>query len=77
MFELQNGFFWLALDLMGIFVQVYMFIQYMKTYIVFQVHAHSVCITKCGFEPNRQSKFATMPAIHPPVEVQSGVTHGE
>lgn len=47
---------------------------YMYLYIYFQMHAQMY--QNCGPEP-RQSTSATMPTLHPPVEVQSGVTHGE
>ena len=36
-----------------------------------------ICIPNWEYEQNRQSKFAIISAPHSPVEVQSGVTHGE
>ncbi|KAF3701851.1 hypothetical protein EXN66_Car017539 [Channa argus] len=41
----------------------------------FPMHAQTAGITE--FEPNRQSQSATIPALRPPVAVQSGVTHAE
>lgn len=57
------------------FIQVQMF-ESKTLYSLYSECMHT-CITKCGFEPNRKSGSATMPASHSPVEVQSGVTHGE
>ncbi len=62
-------------ELMCMFIRVCMFVS--KTLYSLYSKCVRICLTICGFEPNRKSKSATMPALHSPVEVQSGVTHGE
>lgn len=74
-FALKYELLELVLELMGMFIQVYMCIS--KTLYLLHSKCAHICITRCGDEPYRKSKSAVMLALHSPVEVQSGVTHGE